>query len=143
MLIIIFWCFSVINLHGWVRQIVWITAYIGSNFMSNRIIAINHHCFSLSTMASFNCHRCWLLYFHFFNHSSLWMTATTRWDHRFHCKYFSGRSYYRFIDIMITNYIWSTLLIDLTLLFFFFITNYKNRTSIWKVINYHWIKTIK
>ena len=52
----------------------------------------------------------------FFYDSSSWMTATTRWDCRFHWKYFYDRLYYHYIDMMITDLIWSTLLINLTLL---------------------------
>ena len=72
-----------------------------------------------------------------------WMIVTTCWDHIFHSKYFVGRLYYLFIDIMITDSIWSNMLSDLTLLFLFFITNHQNRTKICQVINSHWIKTIK
>ena len=66
LLIAIFWFFSVTLPHGWVRPLVGISAYIGSNFLSDRIIAIYHHCFPPSTMASFHYHHCWLLYFYFF-----------------------------------------------------------------------------
>ena len=44
---------------------------------------------------------------------------------------------------MINGSIWSTLLSDLTLLLFFFITNYPIIKIIFQVINDHWIKTIK
>ena len=72
-----------------------------------------------------------------FYYSSSWMTATTSWHRWFYWKYFAERLYYRYIDIMITDFIWSTLLRNITLLLILFITNYKKKTNIWKVINSH------
>ena len=65
LLIFIFWSFLGIPPHGWVRPLVHNAAYIGSTFLIHRIIAINCHCFYPRIMASFHCHRCWLLYFDF------------------------------------------------------------------------------
>ena len=45
--------------------------------------------------------------------------------------------------IMITDFIWCNLLIDLALIFILFITNYQKRTKIWQGINLHWINNIK
>ena len=61
----------------WVQPLVGFTYYIGSTLMSNHIIAIYHNCFSAITMASFHCHRCWLLYFEVF----LWLLPTDECDH--------------------------------------------------------------
>ena len=58
LLIVIFWSFSVIPPHGWVRPLIWIVAYIGSNFLSDCIIAVYHNYFSPITMASFHRYCC-------------------------------------------------------------------------------------
>ena len=63
--------------HGWVRPLVEIADYIRTSFMSNHIIAIYHHCFSLSTIVSFHCHHCLLIYFESF----LWILHTYECDH--------------------------------------------------------------
>ena len=52
-------------------------------------------------------------------------------------------SYFNFIDMMINDSNWSTLLSDLTQLLLLFITKYPNIKNICQVINYTWIKTIK
>ena len=63
LLIVIFRNFSVIPHHGRVQPLFGIAAHIGRTFPSDHIIAINHHCWSPSTMESFKCYHFWLLNF--------------------------------------------------------------------------------
>ena len=77
LLIVLFWSFSVMPLHGWVRPLVEIAAYTGSTFLSNNIIAIYCHTFYPSTTALFHCHRCLLTYFEVF----LWFLPIDEFDH--------------------------------------------------------------
>ena len=60
------------------------------------------------------------------------MTVTNHWYHRLHWKYFVGWSYFNFINMMINDLIWSTLLSYINLLLFFFITNYPIRKAFFK-----------
>ena len=62
---------------------------------------------------------------------------------RCHYKLWVWWSYFNFIDMMINDSIWSTMVSDLTLLLFFFISNYPIRGNICQGINYQWINTIK
>ena len=208
----------------------------GITFLSNHNIAIYHHCFSPSTMASFHRHRFLLLHFEGF----LWLLPKGKFNqslvllialevliwaiilllyccislspsplffilsYRFirdpcqiendvspyivttfmrnvtnffrslclidnaawHCldlsfmindaisslPWFIVVFFYRYMFspciwvqplIIITDFIWSTFMRDLTLPVIFFINNYQNRTNIWEVIHLHWIKNIK
>ena len=52
--------------HGWGRPFFGIADYIESTFLRDNVITIYHHCLSLSTMAQFQRHRCWLLYIFIF-----------------------------------------------------------------------------
>ena len=51
--------------------------YIRNTLRSDCIIAIYHHFFSISTMSSLHCNRCWLLHFEVFHDSSPLRTTTT------------------------------------------------------------------
>ena len=62
---------------------------------------------------------------------------------RLYLKQCVWRSYFNFIYMMIADSIWSTLMRDLTLLIFFFITKYPIRKNVCHGIIYHWINTIK
>ena len=63
MLIVLFRGFSFFTHFPWLQPLVGFADYIGSNLLSNHIIAIYCHCLSPRTMASFHRPRCWLLYF--------------------------------------------------------------------------------
>ena len=120
--------FLMIPHHGWLQPLVGITDYIGNTLLSNRIIAIYHHFFiqkkwRLFTGTVVNCYI-WKV---FYDPSSC-MNETDSWDCWFYCKYSSERSYFRYIDIMTTDFIWSTLLRNVTLLFILVITNYLKKT---------------
>ena len=71
--------FSVTPPHRWLQPLIGIADYIVITLTSNHIINIYHHCFSLGTMASFNRHRCWFLYFEVF----LWFLLTDECYHLF------------------------------------------------------------
>ena len=135
--------FYVIYSHGWVWPLVQITDYIWIILLSYNIITIYHHCFIPAQWRRFTITVVDYYILKFFYDSSSWINATIFWDWWLHRKYFSEQSYYRYIDIMITNFIWCTLMIDLTIIFILFIANYPNRKNVWKVINLHWINNIK
>ena len=72
-----------------------------------------------------------------FYSSYLWMTATTCWYHIFHWNYFVGWSYFNFIDMVITDSIWSTPMRNLTLSFYSLALTIKIEQTFfkWSILN--------
>ena len=50
---LLYFLIFIFSSHRWVRPLVGIAAYTGSTFLSDRIIAIYHHCFILSQWSHF------------------------------------------------------------------------------------------
>ena len=108
--------FYVIYSHGWVWPLVQITDYIWIILLSYNIITIYHHCFIPAQWRRFTITVVDYYILKFFYDSSSWINATIFWDWWLHRKYFFEQSYYRYIDIMIADYIWSNLMSNLTLI---------------------------